>query len=165
MADLASLALSQSLWVAFHDSIIEMLRFDGNVLTIQLRTNFPHPPAESAKRACLQFSGVTALGISSSSESIPLERLLAAFDDDTVDIMNAAWSPGSPVRFAFEAVFWNDELGAVLIDVTTAGLDVTADGHPSSLEEWLKWGTAGWEKFAMESSAKQDTPEQRPPSD
>lgn len=156
MADLASLGLSQSLWVAFHDSIIEAFRFDGNVLTVQLRTNFPHPPLESAKRACLLFSRVTSLGISDPSgsepveETISIEQLLAAIEDDTLDIMNAAWSPGTPLRLGFEAVFWNDDLGAVLIDVTAEELTVTADGNPSSLEEWLRWGTAGWKQFAEE---------------
>jgi hypothetical protein len=165
MADLASLGLNQSLWVAFHDSIVEEFQHHGDSLRIILRTNFPQPPAESAKRACLQFTRLTCMSIASLSgsepieEAISVERLLAAIEDDTLDIMDAAWSPGTHLRLGFEGVFWNDDLGAVLIDVTAEELTVTADGHPSSLEEWLQWGTAGWEKFATKSSAKQGTPE------
>lgn len=157
MDPLAQSLLNHSLWQAFHDSIVERFEVDGDSVTVQLRTNFPNRPTGSPVTAVLTFTRVESLSIESlTSENEPrvpvsLERLWFGLSDDTLDVCDAAWSPGPPLKVGLEALFWNvdpsDDLGGVLIVITADQLEVTADGGPSSLEEWMAWGTAGWEQF------------------
>jgi hypothetical protein len=74
----------------------------------------------------------------------------ALLEDSPARVAAAGATLSPHATFMMFVVFDNLPL-AVVVSIESDRLEVTADSRPSSLEEWMTWGTAGWEKFAGQS--------------
>lgn len=153
------------LWDAFHDA--ELLRIDycerEGRLVIELQADIPNAPSGAASVIGLEFLGVREWRLWQGVPMLPRGKpneeavwdylafgrgeLTAAIADDSpcyLSVAGVKW--GEHVTFGFEIPFVNLPLHVATI-IEADKLVVTADGHPSSLEQWQEWGKAGWERF------------------
>lgn len=163
------------LWDAFHDGVLRSIREDEirRTVTMEFEADFPNAPRKAGKLIGLECVGVRELKLlrwEPPTEERPHDRndltawanrgsLLpfsmaelreALVDDSPVYVSEAAANGVPPQRFSMYLPFVNLPLG-VLIEINADEIRVTADGRPSSFEEWMAWGTAGWNKFGRES--------------
>lgn len=163
------------LWDAFHDAELRVIREDlvRHSVAIEFLADFPHLPRKSAHLIGLEFHGVREFrlmrweppgedrpsGWDAIEEWAKRGSLLpytmselreALVDDSPVYVSEAATNGKPPQRFSMYLPFVNLPLG-VLIEIDADEIHVTADGRPSSFEEWMAWGSAGWAKFGRES--------------
>jgi hypothetical protein len=160
------------LWDAFHDAVLRSIREDEmrHTVTMEFEADFPHAPRRAGRLIGLEFAGVRELKLlrweppegerthdwdtwAKRGSLLPYtmsELREALVDDSPVYVSEAATNGKPPQRFSMYLPFGNLPLG-VLIEIDADEIHVTADGRPSSFEEWMAWGSAGWAKFGRES--------------
>lgn len=163
------------LWEAMHDAKLLRVRVvgGGRKVSILLKSDIPYPPKRSASRMGLEFTGVqnfTLLRWEPPTDEKPMgdlarqdwatrghyipftpKELADALREDPEAYVSEAGIDGSPPKtLAMYVVFGNLPL-VVVVAVDADEIRVTANGRPSSFEEWMTLGTAGWNKFGRES--------------
>lgn len=164
----------RGLWHAFHDAELCAIREDHARQTVKLEflADFPNPPRKSAKLIGLEFADVREFRLfrweppaeerpsdwdeaedwSKRGSLLPFSmvELREALVDDWPVYVSAAGANGvPPTKFMAYLPFVNLPLG-VLIEIDAEAIHVTADGRASSFEEWMAWGSAGWETFSRQ---------------
>ncbi len=160
------------LWDAFHDAELRAIREDHarHAVSMEFEADFPCPPRKAAHLIGLEFHGVrkfTLMRWEPPAEERPsdwddmeewakrgsllpftMAELREALADDWPVYVSAAGTNGvPPTRFAMYLPFGNLPLG-VLVEIDADEIRVTADGRPSSFDEWMAWGSAGWDMFS-----------------
>ncbi len=162
------------LWEAFHDAEILRLELDAvaQCLEIELEADFPYPPEGAASVIGLTFEEVAVVemwraepvqaGDEHVGETVwkyvpySLSEFRAALIEDPPANLCVAGVTFKPaVTFGFEASFLNIPLYVACV-IRAKTLIVAADGKPSSLDEWMEWGTAGWEAFGEGADSHKD---------